>query len=180
MLPFSLKQSNDDRWKKIPKSHGNILIAFRNHRGFTWLELLVVLVIMGIISAVAASRLMYDEPELAGQTEVMKVYLRYAQLRSINTDTVWYIQFAANSYALYKSGEVNPVLLPGGDAPTINLPAGLVVNFGFSNIVSFDSWGKPCSDAAALVLQTTDRTINFTMGSQTRSIVITKNTGFIQ
>lgn len=154
-------------------------LRFENQRGFTWVELLIVLMIMGIISAVAATRLMYDEPELAGQTEVLKAHLRYAQLRSMNTDAVWYIQFAASSYALYQAGDANPVLLPGADAPLIALPSGMTLAYGTVNVVSFDSWGKPCTDSSGLVPQAADRTITVAMGSQNRSVTVTKNTGFI-
>ena len=152
----------------------------QNNRGFTWVELLVVLVIMGIISAVAASRLMVDDPDLAAQAEVLKVDLRYAQLRSMNTDTIWYIQFEPHAYALHYAGTATPVLLPGKDSPLVALPAGMTLNYSSGSILSFDSRGRPCTDPAGMVLQTGDRTIQVVMGSQVRAIVITQNTGFIR
>ena len=179
MLPFSLMYA-------IAISRMNIQIKkdtkpiYYDERGFTWVELLVVLVVMGIISAVAATSLVYDDPDLAAQTEVIKVHLRYAQLRSMNTDTTWYIQFATNGYALYKSGDVNPILLPGEDAPSIPLPSGMTINYGAVNLVAFDSWGRPCIDSAGLVLQASDRTVSVALGTQTQPIYITRHTGFIQ
>jgi MSHA pilin protein MshC len=147
--------------------------------GFTWIELLVVMVIMGIISAIVVNRFMTDDTELSAQSEVIKGHLRYAQLRSMNTDIVWYLKFTANSYELYKSGDAVAKLLPGGDSPTINLPSGITVNYGASDVVAFNAWGKPCTDSAGQVLQVADRTLTITQGADNRSITITKNTGFI-
>ena len=94
-------------------------LNIRNNHGFTWIELIVVLVILGIISAVVVGSIMSSDTELAAQAEVIKTHLRYAQSRSMNSNTVWYIQFSSNSYSLYKKGDAVPKLLPGGDSPTI-------------------------------------------------------------
>ena len=49
-----------------------------------------------------------------------------------------------------------------------------------TGIVSFDDWGKPCTDTDAQIAQATDRTITVADGSGSRTITITKNTGFVQ
>lgn len=155
-------------------------LTIRNNHGFTWIELIVVMMILGIIGAVAAGGLMNRDTELAARTEVMKTHLRYAQSRSMNSNTVWYIQFGSNTYSLYKSGEATPILLPGGDSPTITLPSGMSINYGSPDIVSFDDWGKPCINTAdPPTAQTADRTITVSDASGSRAIIITKNTGFI-
>ena len=151
-----------------------------NNRGFSWVELIVVMTIMGIVSAIVVNRFMTDDTELVAQTEVIKAHLRYAQLRSMNTDTVWYIKFTTNTYELYKNGDAVAKLLPGGDSPTITLSTGVSLNYGASDVVAFDAWGQPCTDSAGQVLQAADRTLTITQGADNRSITITKNTGFIQ
>ena len=148
-----------------------------NNRGFTWIELIVVIMILSIISAVVAGSLMSSDTELIARTEVVKTHLRYAQTRSMNSNAVWHIQFNSNSYALYKKGDAVSKLLPGGDSPTITLPSGMSITSG---TVSFDGWGKPCTDTDAQIAQAADRTLTVTDGSGSRSIIITKNTGFIQ
>jgi MSHA pilin protein MshC len=180
MMKISKAMTN--QIKIIFRSYGHLrkMRGRLNNRGFTWVELIVVMVVMGIISAVVASGFMTDDTDLVAQTDTIKGHLRYAQLRSINTDTVWYLQFAAGSYELYKNGDATPKLLPGGDSPTITLPGGMNINYGASDVVAFNSWGKPCTDSAGQVLQTPDRTLTITSGSASRLIVITENTGFIQ
>ena len=152
-------------------------LTIRNNYGFTWIELIVVMVIIGIISAVVAGSMMSSDTELAAQTEVIKTHLSYTQTRSMNSDTVWYIQLSSNSYSLYRKGDAVPKLLPGGNSPTITLPVGMSITSG---TVSFDEWGKPCTDTDAQVAQATDRTLTVADGSGSRTITITKNTGFIQ
>lgn len=135
--------------------------------------------IIGIMSAFVAGRFMQGDSDLAAQTEVIKTHLRYAQSRSMNTNSVWYIQFSSNSYALHKNGVAGSKLLPGADSLSIALANGTIINYGAADIVSFDGWGKPCIDANAQTAQTTDRTLTISKGSGTSTITITKNTGFI-
>jgi MSHA pilin protein MshC len=150
----------------------------KNNHGFTWIELIVVMVILGIISAFVAGSLMSSDTELAARTEVIKTHLRYAQSRSMNSNTIWYIQLSSNSYSLYKKGDAVPKLLPGGDSPTITLPGGMSISSG---TVSFDEWGKPFTDIAdPPTAQGTDRTLTVSDSSGSRDIIVTKNTGFIQ
>ncbi len=155
--------------------------TFYNNHGFTWLELIVVMVVIGFISAVTVGGLMTRDTELVSRTEVIKTHLRYAQSRSLNTNTVWYLQFSSNSYSLYKYGEDTPKRLPGGDSATVTLPGAMSMTLNpDSSYVSFDNLGKPCTDSGARTAQTADRTLTVTDSSGSRTITITKNTGFIQ
>ena len=175
--------------KNLQQATGNALAVavqfdftmdIKNNHGFTWIELIVVMVIMGIISAVVAGSLMSSDTELAAQTEVIKTHLRYAQSRSMNSNLVWYIQFSATTYALYRNGDAAAKLLPGSESPTITLPGAMTVSYGASNIASFDDWGKPCTDTVAQTPLSADRTLTISDASGSRAITITKNTGFIQ
>ena len=156
-------------------------LIIRNNHGFTWIELIVVIMILSILSAVVAGSLMSSDTELVARTEVIKTHLRYAQTRSMNSNTVWYIQLSSNSYSFFKKGEAASKLLPGGDSTTITLPSGMNITLNpSSDYVSFDDWGKPCTDKDAQIAQATDRILTVTDGSASRTITITKNTGFIQ
>lgn len=151
-----------------------------NNKGFTWIELIVVMTMMAILSAVVGTSMMDDNTELVAETQIIKAHLRYAQLRSMNTDQVWYIKFTATSYSLFKFGDATAKLLPGEDNPTNTLPSGLSINYGvLSDVVSFNTWGKPCTDTAGLTLQASDRTLIVSNASETRNVAITQNTGFI-
>jgi len=153
----------------------------KNDRGLTLFEIIVVLFVVGILSAVIVSRISSASVyHLTSQTEVIKSHMRYAQLRAISTNAVWYIKFTGDStYSLYKSGNENPAYLPGEDDTTATLPSGITVNYGASQFVSFDSWGKPCTDGNGQSPQAADRIITVACSGESRTIAVTQNTGFI-
>ncbi|MFC1798556.1 Tfp pilus assembly protein FimT/FimU [Thermodesulfobacteriota bacterium] len=183
MAMINLKRIAAGRIKRFPSQSCRGQSLLSNQKGFTWIELIVVMMILGIVSAVVVSGFIDDDTELAAETEVIKAHLRYAQLRSMNADDVWYLQFTASTYKFYKNGDATPKLLPGGDSTTITLPSGMTIDDGAlwsaSDKVSFNTWGKPCTDASGIVLQAADRTLTVSTGSDNRTISITKNTGFI-
>ncbi len=150
----------------------------RNNHGFTLIELISALLIMGIVAAVVVSRVGTSNNEVIAQIEVVKSHLRYAQSRAMNSDLVWGIRFNGSSYWLFKDGDIsNKVTFPAEDSDTVTLPSGMSVG---TEIVSLDSWGKPYTDAAGTSLQSGDRTIVFLPSLTNHAIIITKNTGFIQ
>jgi prepilin-type N-terminal cleavage/methylation domain-containing protein len=140
--------------------------------GFTMIEIVAVLLLIGIISAVAVSRMMgtsgYD---LSSQVEVVKNHLRYAQIRAMNTDAVWGVNFTSTkTYHLFQgAGSTTPVLIPGEDNATVSLTtkkSELTITPPTGGSVSFDSYGSPGSATIAIT----------TNGG---TITVTRNTGFI-
>jgi len=146
--------------------------------GFTMIEAIVVLVILGIFAAVVAVRMSgtgaYD---LASQVEVVKGHLRYAQTRAMNSNlVVWGINFTDSThyYLFQGAAPTTPVLLPGEDSATIDLPAkksGLTIT---PVRITFNEFGSPC-DASGTPLTAADATVTTNGGT----ITVTKNTGFI-
>ena len=150
----------------------------KNNRGFTLVELISALLIMGIVAAVVVSRVGTSNNEVIAQIEVVKSHLRYAQSRAMNSELIWGIQFNSSNYWLFKNGDTtNKATFPGEDSDTVTLPSGMSVG---TEIVSFDSWSKPYTDAAGTSLQSGDRTIVFSPSLTNHNIIITKNTGFIK
>lgn len=150
--------------------------------GFTVLEIVVVLIVIGIISAVVASGLWRPDVDLAAQTEILKTHIRYAQSRAMNTDVIWGLDLSGGTYALFRNGSTaNRVIIPGEDTETRSLPAGITVE---TAILSFDSWGIPHTDASAsdgqeLAAGDPQEQITVSLGGDTKTITIAPNTGFI-
>ena len=152
----------------------------RGKKGFTMIEIVALLVIIGIVSAVAIARMTNtSEYDLATEVEVVKGHLRYAQSLAMNTNVVWGINFfSATQYSLFRNGlATDTVLIPGQDANIVSLPAG--ISFTPTSIVSFDSWGRPYTNEAGTAAQSGDLDIALSEGGYTRSLTITQNTGFI-
>lgn len=154
-----------------------MLLNIRNNHGFTWIELIVVMVIMGIISAVIISTMATSNNELIAATESVKAHLRYAQSRAMSTSSNWYFQFDAapspGQYTLFQVGKGSRVF-PGESTTTLPLEKGMTLNG--TPIVLFDHLGRPFTDTAGTVAQSGIRTI---ITSAAGNIDIKPETGFI-
>ena len=152
-------------------------------RGFTTVELIAVLVIIGIIAAVAASRFFDQSPaELGAIQDEVRSHLAYARTRSMNADEVFGVQIRAGgtTYSIFRAGSTATlVTLPGETGGIITLPQGASFTSA-ATIISFDRWGRPCSDAGAVTRRTADTTVTISYQGQTQNIVVTRNTGFLR
>ena len=160
-----------------------------NNRGFTMVEVVLVLIVLAILTAIAASRYMTKgTSDLIIEADGLKASLRFAQIQALNDDTAtWGIYFSGDgtSYVLYKNGSPavdgssNPVMIPVKipdvlkDPPPNNthkLQGNVKVTLGAGTTVTFKKWGKP--DAAANITLTRQ-------GENPITIAITAETGFV-
>jgi prepilin-type N-terminal cleavage/methylation domain-containing protein len=155
----------------------------RNSGGFTFIELITVLLIVGILAAVAASATFYrtDARELGPQVELFKGHLRYAQAMAMQSDKNWGIfVIDGSTYCLFRDGNTdNRILLPGENSLTYSLPSGFTISPAGA-VVSFSSgWGVPSANASGSPVAASNITGTMAKGSDSATITIMKNTGFI-
>jgi prepilin-type N-terminal cleavage/methylation domain-containing protein len=148
-----------------------IKCRLKNSSGFTLLEVIAVLIIIAIVTAVAVSRSMSTQNDLIQQVDIVKTHLRFAQLKALNDDVyTWSITFTPNAYNLSNTctGSTCPSsTLPSESSSSHTFPSGVTAT---SATVTFDRWGSPGGNAVG---------INLTQGSQTNTITIAANTGYI-
>lgn len=160
-----------------------MLSRVKKNSGFTLLEVILVLIIVAIISAIVIGRVASTNTDLISQTEIIKAHLRYAQSRAMNTNVVWGIRSNNSIYWLFRDGnENNKVILPGEGTDTIDLTAKGISMENFR--LSFDSWGVPYKDAAAspdkkLKAGDNEAQIKVSSGGEDKFIDVTPSTGFI-
>jgi len=59
---------------------------FKTQDGFTLIEIISVLVVLGLLVAVVVSRMTNYDTEVRMGTDVLKEHLRYAQTKAMNKD----------------------------------------------------------------------------------------------
>jgi len=156
-------------------------------RGFTLAEMIVVLIVLGIISAIAIPRFSQNVVQLSAQADQVARDVRYAQTLSMTrggalgsqgcyciffTATGYQFRSNANSYATpCTSAVVHPatgssaaIVLAGTAVSTANLTG---------NYLEFDTKGQPTS----LTVATTNGTITLTGTGGPRTVVVSPVTG---
>jgi prepilin-type N-terminal cleavage/methylation domain-containing protein len=156
----------------------------RNKRGFTLVEVTVVVVLIGIIAAVLFTRsISTDQINLVGQVDKIRNHIRYAQSMAMKRNEVWVITCNATQYWL-SDITLNPVILPGATTDRISL-ADLGVSINDDDfVVYFDRLGIPYhsyvdEDNNDPVTRERQRTITISAGSGSRTLTVTPETGLI-
>ena len=156
--------------------------------GFTLVEVVLVMVIIFIISAIIITRSTDLSTGLISQTEIMQTHLRYSQTLAMSSggSDVFGIKCDANKYWLFHTDPDNNanILKLTDDASymdaddKLDLTAKKIQASAFT--VFFDDRGIPYSPDMNTPL-TSDLTITVTPlgGGSTQTITITELTGFI-
>ncbi|WP_051434362.1 prepilin-type N-terminal cleavage/methylation domain-containing protein [Desulfonatronum lacustre] len=139
--------------------------------GFTLMEVIVVIILLGILAVVAVVRFSGTDAEDVAAANTLKTHLRYAQIRAMADVVYWGIEIeTSNKYVLIRETGGVPNL-PGESEPYLeNIPANIspLTTFRFS-----PGRGQPI-DSGGNVMGN-DQTIS--VGTQ--AITITQETGFI-
>lgn len=149
----------------------------KDSHGFTIIEMIAILLIIGVLSAVAISKVSAtDTYSLTSEVETLKAHLRFAQARAMSHEDSWGISLATDSYTLLKNGTTAPYKLPNENSATHTFQNGVSKTSG-ATIVVFDKWGRPVDTLGNPVTDPIPITLS---GSHTITFTVTKNTGFIQ
>jgi len=155
----------------------------RNNRGFTIIEIVVVLVLISIIAAATFRRsITTDQMNFVSQYDKIQNQVRYPQSMAMKRGTEWGFTCGTNDYWIFtgtnKDNVSNQRLLPGQEVIKISL-ADLGVTMDPFTVI-FNSYGIPYSPdwttplSADLVVDLTDS------GSESRSFTIVPETGLIR
>lgn len=142
-------------------------------RGFTTIELVVIIMIIGVLAVFASGRLSQpDTFEARGYYDELVSATRYAQRYAVTSGCTVQIAINANNYALSTQdancGFGTGVQRPDGGAFSAGVPAGVLVTSGIGNYL-FDAHGNVNSGG----------NVTITGGGTSHSFTITPVSGFI-
>jgi len=151
----------------------------RHQNGFTMLELVIIIIIIGILSISANTRWGSTSISTDGQAEQIANDIRYAQaLAMTRNDRYRFVRVSATTYQILNSAGTAVAL---ADGTTTTLGTGL--SFGTlsnlpNNLVAFDGEGAPYTTTGTpgTALAAT-ASIPVTSGGNTSTITITPQTG---
>jgi MSHA pilin protein MshC len=164
------------------------------NNGFTFIEVIAVLVVLGILAAVAISRMSSNQNNLVTVTDTLTSHLRLAQARAMNmstdTNSVWGVRFSsATQYHLFycatastcnPEDAANQVVFLGADSVIMDISTkGVQVTNG-AGILAFNRFGVPYTNATLTAILAKQLTLTLQDNNgNTRTINITPQTGMI-
>lgn len=149
--------------------------------GFTLIELIAVIIILGVLALVVTSRPgTMGGRELARMAEV-RAQIRYVQLRAMKTGNMYGLKCDLTSYWAFNGTDPDlaaaRLSLPGETAATIPLAdKGMTMT---ACTYFFNGFGIPYAGTATTKLAT-PATITITAGGASGSLTVTPETGHVQ
>ena len=161
----------------------------RNNRGFTIIEIIVVLLLISIIAAAAFSRsISTDQMNFRSQFDKIQNQMRYPQSMAMKRSEWWGFSCDTNDYWIFTGTNetigANQRILPGQQQTLISLnDLGVTMDKGGNPFtVIFDSFGIPYSPDWNTKMNS-KLTVNLSdsgTGTQTGSFEILPETGLIR
>ena len=143
-------------------------------RGFTMMEVIAILVILGILSGIAISRLSDTGARDTAAANTLKAHLRYAQLRAMGDIVPWGIEIEADRYTLVRDNGSVPNLPGENSAEKNDLDATLSPEI---TIMFSAARGRPYLEDSDP--ENFSNPYDISVGN-TQTITITPETGFIE
>ena len=145
--------------------------------GFTLIEVITVIVIIGILSAVLLTRKAERSGELSGRLAELRSQLRFVQLSAMKSGVPYIaMRFDGAKYWAEYSNSTN-MTLPGENATGIIVSDKSMTMTPAFNL-RFDSLGVPYDGTGAKLAS--PQIITITVGGGTGNCTVTPETGYVQ
>lgn len=152
--------------------------ASQLQQGFSLIELIMVMVIIGALSVVAMAKFNPDSFEAAAVSGELISAMRYAQEKSMSNTgaTDYQITLTGGGYSVTQGGAAIPHPVTGVAGYT---SAWSGVTLSPTGTISFDGYGTP-SLGGALAFSANQEVISVSVGAESRNVTIEQLTGFVR
>ena len=150
-------------------------------KGFTLIELIMVMVVVAVLAVVASMRMPGDGINVSAQAEQLASDIRYTQSLAMSRGQRFQINFTASSYQITNDAGVAQVHPSTGQTAAVGL--GSTVLSGYNppltgNILAFSSLGVPYTDATTALAALA--TLTLTSGGEAITVRVAPQTGRVQ
>ena len=148
-------------------------------RGFSLLELVIVLILVGALAVFAAPKLTTTSSITLSATAAQLIgTIRQAQSLSMSQGQRYRVNFTASTYQITDMSGATTSLPPTAGTSMSIAPATMTYPALTSSYVAFDTHGVPYISAATALAATA--TVTLTSGTDTVSITIAPETGRVK
>ncbi len=146
-------------------------------RGFTLIELILVLVITSIISTYAVIKFPSGSTSISAQANQLMADIRHTQSLAIHRGQRYRINFNNDRYWISSADGATLYTHPASGSTTIFLDTGISLA-STNNFLVFDGQGKPYTNTLTPgTALAADAVITLTAASESRTIRVTPETG---
>ena len=144
-------------------------------RGFTFVELIIAVVVIGIIAAVTVSTWPGKQLELSAQASRLASDIRYTQHLATTRSMIFQLVRLDSSRYRIQSMESTPEVID-----TVTLTPGIALDSFENNLIAFGTDGAPyITQGIPGEPLTSALTISLSDGTNTASITVTPQTGLV-